>query len=371
MPAAHAVTNSLRPTGAGYVRYEDTYVSGDTLQQTFNRVTGGKVLTFPEGTFTFSDFANGYYDGVRIGPSGASGCGGIAGSGRGTVFKMVANSSTKQSIGNATSGTNPCFLINVQGTSGSPLTAPVLQNFSLIGTAQGHYYNGIMVGYCNDAVISGLYLLGASPGYANYPPGETFGIDVWHSPRCTLKNTEIDGRDTNGTRTCASPFGWNNTTDAYVYNCYVHHSKAGMPTWWYTVNVTTRNLRSEYNGSGSGQLNGYGLNHENVTGIVRHYNPTLIIDKPGGNSGLHMSLNSSSTNDNDVQIIEPIFDAGPTAGCFSVAINDSYDGAGTGTGTQQQTSLPTVIKNGVTLTGRDANQGTSGADPATQFFRYH
>src|SRR4051794_37669503 len=83
--AGRTLAGNVRPSGPGYVRYEDLYVGGDTLQQTFNRVTGNDILTFPEGEFIFDDgFTNGYYDCIRVPTT----CGGIAGSGNGTVFRM-------------------------------------------------------------------------------------------------------------------------------------------------------------------------------------------------------------------------------------------------------------------------------------------
>lgn len=352
---------SGRPTGAAYVRYEDLYINGDTLQQTLNRCTGNRIVTFPEGDFVFRDFANGYVDGIRLGSGGATGCRGLVGSGRGTVFKMAAGSSTKQTQGNTTTGTNPCMLI----TTGN-VTSPVLQNFTLLGTDQGHFYNGIQVGTSPDALVDGLYLKGASPGFANYPPGETFGISLWRSPRAYVRNVEVDGRNEAGTRVSASPIGWNTTTDALIEDSYLHHAVAGMLTFWETTNITSRNVRVEYNGSGGGKLSGTGINHENSGGVIRHYNPSILIDRASGNSGLHMSLQNAHQNEPDVQVIEPIFDAGPTAGCFSLMVSNNYPG-----GAQQQTSMPTIVKGGVTLAWLDSAITTSGANPATKAVRYH
>lgn len=84
-PSAAAIA---RPTGTGYVRYEDLYSSGNDLQTVINKVTGNRVLTFPEGVFTIpSNFRYGYKDGVRLGNrSGGAGCRGLVGSGRNTIF---------------------------------------------------------------------------------------------------------------------------------------------------------------------------------------------------------------------------------------------------------------------------------------------
>jgi len=360
-----------RPTGPGYVRYEDVYVSGDTLQQTIDRVTGNRVLTFPEGEFTFSDFAQGYFEGIRIAhPDWGNGCRGLAGSGPGTVFKMVPNSSTKQTEGNKTTGTNACTLITATALETDIRSDIEFRNFSLIGTEQGHYYNGLKVAYCEDAIIDNLYLKGAAPGWAGVPPGETFGISVFRSPRTTLSNCEIDGRhpDTNEP-ICASPFGWNSTTDAIVNNVYCHDSGWGMPTFWDTITIHTTDLRSEYHASGAPKLNGVGVNHENVGGEIRHVRPKIICNSRTGNVGMHMTLQNGVADATDVQIIEPTFDPGHTAGCFSIMISDNYiDPQGR---TQKQVTMPTVIKNGITLTPRDANMGDAGATPDNAWFRFH
>jgi hypothetical protein len=368
------------PTGVGYVRYQDLYVAGDTLQQVANKVTGNKILTLPEGEFYWDDFAQVNTTGLRIGVAGATGCRGISGSGRGTILKMTPNSSTHQSEGNVVTGTNQLNLLCIQGITGA-----VLENFSLIGTEQGSYYNGISVYACPNATLSGLYLRGASPGFANAPPGETFGINIYLSNDVTIQDTEIDGRDaTTGARTGASPFGWNSASNANVYRTYVHSGFAGMPTFWQTQNVYTEDLISYSTGSGSGSLSGSALNHERAWGVIRHIRPTLkpngIYAKtaPGGtsvagstqNNGLHTGLNNDQHDMNDVQYIEPIFDTGPgAAGCFSVSIGKDYiDG-------QMVASFPTIIKDGITLQGyyTDSSRGptlpVSGTLDAALHFR--
>lgn len=370
------------PTGVGYIRYQDLYVSGDTLQQVANKVTGNQILTLPEGEFYWNDFAQVNTTGLRLGVAGATGCKGISGSGRGTILKMTPNSSTHQAEGNVSTGTNQLNLMCIQGMTGA-----VLENFSLIGTDQGSYYNGISVYSCPNATLSGLYLRGASPGFANAPPGETFGINIYLSNNVTIQDSEIDGRDAvTGSRTGASPFGWNSSDNAIVYRTYVHSGYAGMPTFWQTQNVYTEDLISYSTGSGSGGLSGSALNHERAWGIIRHIRPTLkpngiyAKDTPGGatlagstqNNGLHTGLNNDQHDMNDVQFIEPIFDTGPgSAGCFAVSIGKDYING------QMVTTLPTIIKNGVTLQGfyadssRGLTQPASGSLDAALHFRVY
>jgi hypothetical protein len=358
-------TATPRPTGSAYVRYEDLYRPGMTLQQVIQKVPSGKILTFPEGEFTFRNFASpvGWYDGIRITPN----CRGLVGSGRNTVFKMVPYTSTKASAVPAQSkgGNNPTKLMRIANVNGV-----VLMNFSLIGTPQGHLYSGLCVTQCSNVLVDGLYLRGASPGDWNYPPGETFGLLLWEVTGATVRNTEIDGRDTAGNRICASPLGGVECRDITVQNVYAHHSRTGAVTFYEVVNLATTDLRAEYNGTGSGGKNAAGINHENVTGRIRHHRPRLIIDRAHGNTGLHVHLQNGKQDVTDIQITDIVHDAGPGAhGCFSVMIGDGYRDPERRT--QKQRTLPRVTKNGVTLTPLDANLGTRNANANRNFVRYH
>lgn len=364
-----------RPSGPGYVRYEDLYRLGDTPSQVVAKVTGGQVLTFPEGIFEWTDFGQGYVDSLRLGNGGYTGCRGLAGTSRNTIFRVKAASSTKgSSIASisSSSGTNPAYVININRMNNCEF-----RNFRLQGTDQGHEYNGIRIDRCNDALISDLFLDGASPGSANMPPGETFGINVYMSPRARMLNTEVDGRHpVTRARWCASPVGWNDTTDAYVENCYFHHSKAGMPTWWETQNVEVIDTTSYANGSGGGSLNGQAFNFERAWGRIRLTRCTF---KPWGkweqakgnthpdvttNSGLHISLNNDQHDMPDVLIEDPVHDQGPhSSGAFAVYIADTYIGG------QMVTTWPTIKKGGVTLQGRMSNN-TSGVAAGTHYVVY-
>jgi hypothetical protein len=336
-----------------------------TLQQVIQKVPSGKILTFPEGEFTFRDFTSpvGWYDGIRI----TTNCRGIIGSGRGTVFKMVPYTSSKAGVvpSQSKGGTNPLTLMRTAKVNGV-----VLKNFSLIGTPQGHLYNGLKVTECSNAVVDGLYLQGASPGNWNNPPGETFGISLWRTTAPTVRNTEIDGRNASGTRVCASPLSGLESRDIVLENVYAHHSLTAAVTFYECVNLTTTDLRAEYLGTGSGGMNAAAINHENVTGRIRHTRPRLIIDRAHGNSGLHVHLQNGKQDVTDVVLTDVVHDAGPgSAGCFSLMIGDRYrDPAGR---TQKQRTMPRVTKNGVTLTPLDANRGTSGANANRHFIRYH
>jgi hypothetical protein len=364
-PATAAGAAVARMTGPGTVRYEDLYRPGQTLQQVIQAVPSGNILTFPEGEFTFRDFASpvARYEGIRITPN----CRGIAGCGRTTVFKMVPYSSTKASVvpSQSQGGTNPLTLMKIANVNNA-----VLANFALVGTPQGHLYNGLSMWNGTNALLDGLYLQGASPGNWHSPPGETASIGFNHTAGTVFRNSEVDGRNPAGTRVCASPMNWVSCQDVTVQNVYAHHSLAGTCSFYDCHNVTTTDLRSEYNATGSGGLSGSGLNHENVTGRVRHTRPSLIIDRASGNTGLHFNLMSGVGDNPDVVLTDVRHDTGPSrSGCFSVMISDGYhDPYGR---TQKQRTLPTITRAGVTLTPIDAKKGTGGAVLTRNYIWYH
>lgn len=359
-----------RLEGPRAVRYEDLYAPGDDLQAVVNKVTGGRILTFPDGEFLFGDFKYGdTYSALDFGrdvPSAntkGTGCIGIWGN-RETVFRQPNGISTKASATGVT--TNPLHLIHAWGATGG-----VMKNFSIIGGDQGHDFNGIRFSQSLAPTVENVYVEGVQ-GSMNYPPGETFGINFWRSQYAALLHSEVDGRrgGAGGPRIGASPFGWNSTTDAYVRDVYTHHGKTGMGTWWQTRNIHTVDYRNDYMATGRSFLSGSIINHENVGGVIRHVRMRGIIDRESGNTGLHIGVNNSSKygypDATDIQILEPTFDPGPTGGCFSMMIGDSYDG-----NTQTQKSYPYIVYKGVVLQGRDTNNGTAAPNPLTQFFRYH
>lgn len=353
-----------RPVGRGYVRYEDVYVLGDDLQDVANRVTGGRILTLPCGYFTVRDFQNGYYDGVRLGTGDASGCSGLVGSGPDTIVCVEANTATRDR-GHRFAGNQ----LTIADTEGA-----VLSNFTLKGYEQnGMIYSGITVSHCPDAQLSWLVLRGASRGYAQHPPGETFGINVLRSPRVTISDSEVDGRDDSGTRVIASPIGWNNTTDAKLYRTYCHHGRAGMLTFYQVTDIYTEDYRCFATSSGQGELSGHGINHEQSQGTITHVRPSLFINgrysrSPGASEsgGMHINLANTQQDLTDVMIWEPSWDSGPgSTGMFAVNIPAAYEVDGE---TNEVTTAPSVIKRGVVLQPSDHPQHGYGDKDPHRFF---
>jgi hypothetical protein len=357
-----------RPSGPDYVRYEDLFAPGDDLQTVFNKVPYGKIITFPAGEFTWTDFKspNGWHDGIRL-PTGLKG---IAGSGIGlTRFRMVPNSSTQAYV-EPSSGTNPLYMWFMDNGDQSP----VFQDFSLIGTEQGHHYNGFGIANTPNATFQRIKFHGANRGYGNYPPGETFSLGQNRSDNTQVIDVEFDNRDeATGERVGASALGFNNSRNAVVKRVYAHHGVSGMVTFWNTENIYTEDIHTWTQGTGGGALSSCGINHENTTGVIRHIRPKLIVagrysdQKLTDDGGLHLSFGNSYSDLLDAQIHDPVFDKSENAtGALAIQISDSYP-------TQQIRTMPQVYFNGALARSIDRNSpgDTSGATPNNAWFRYH
>ncbi len=353
-----------RPSGAGYVRYEDLYRSGDSFQGVINKVTGNRVLTLPEGNFTWRDFTNGYYNGIRMGTDSSSGCLGLAGSGRGTVLRTVANTSTRD-MGNNIAG----YQIGISQKAGAVLT-----NFTLKGNPQnGRLSYGIMVAACPNAKISWLYLQGASKGTRSSPPGETHAINVWRSDGTVMSDCEVDGRDDSGNRIGSSLIGWNYNNNVKQYRTYIHHGIAGMQTFFHCNNVYTEDFKCYSTATGTSGLSGSGINHEQTGGTITHVRPTLIINgiyattpDHTGNTGPHFSFAHVYQDVPDITITEPTWDKNVTSsGGLTVAIRDLYH---VGTAYQKIRTAPNVVKNGVSLASAGSNTSGWGSKDPNRYY---
>lgn len=365
-----APTPNVRPTGAGYVRYEDLFTTGNTLRQVLAKVTNGDVLTFPPGVFEYADFPNSLSPNVAL--MMPAGCGGLWGSGTdsstGTVFRMTAGSSTIGASVPTAAGTTNNYRLMGTNHSGT-----IFKNFQLQGTNQGHFYNGLgaygsSTNVLTQIVVDTVFFNGAGPGNDSSPPGETFQFATNHTDNCRLVNCTFDGRSAGG-GACASNIGWNSSTNAYIESTLTQYGAYGHGvTFWQTTGVHTKNLTSQHNGySGFG----YAVNHENCDGTVLHESPTLLADVANSAHGVHMSLNNSTAqgygNNPNVSLTNVTHDASQSTykGCFTVLIKDTYQGS-----TQTQTSYPTITKSGRTLVGLDSSNVAS-ANTTTNFVRLH
>ena len=304
--------DTTRPTGPTYVRYEDLYVAGDDLQAVVNRVTGNKILTFPEGTFLIpNNFANGYKDGIRMGhSSGGPGCRGFVGSGRNTVFKMLSSNTTAW-----TSGASPYMLIDAVTGASDPKITVEFRNFMIEGTNLGHEYNGLRLENAKG-VIDNVYITGIT-GTSNGPPGETGSINLFNCTDVLIKNVEVDGRR-NGVRVSSSPIMPNHCDRITIEDTYVHHTYTGGGgiAWYWTNDSTATRVRSEYIGSGTGTKSGSCFNHEQSTRIT-YYDPVMICDRNATGGGMHMTLNAHGATggtDTILTVNNPTWDANTLGG---------------------------------------------------------
>lgn len=359
-------------------RYEDLYRAGDTFQQTLERCSGGRVVTLPPGEFLLDDFSNGNHDAVRLGSGGATGCVGLAGSGRDTVIRLGGPEGryTDSNTGN---------LLAVDLLGGAPA---YFGNFQLQGVPMTASSNtGIFLANSHGSVCEWLYLNGASKGFANYPPGETFGLDIYRSDHVIVRDSEVDGRDASTRqRIAASPIGWDGSwsrysQDATLRRTYVHHSLASMTTFWLTNGVTIDNFHSYSCGSGSGRLSGSQINLEEVTGPVRINYPRLYThgqyyaqNQWSGdptattNSQFAFAQACTTSDQKDVVCVEPRFDLNIN-GLMATAAYGDY--TATSGATQKIVTPPTVIKDGVRLSPHAHNtRGWQSAATVTNDFTW-
>ncbi|MGG7128926.1 hypothetical protein ACQPUH_15425, partial [Clostridium perfringens] len=102
--------------------------------------------------------------------------------------------------------------------------------FSLLGTNQGHLYNGLEIyrvkpgSTVHDILVKGI------PGDLSREPGETFSLSFFRCEATSgnpvqVSNVEIDGRDSTNTLVAASGIGVNFGTNLQFTNVNSHHMK--------------------------------------------------------------------------------------------------------------------------------------------------
>lgn len=336
----------VRPSGVGYQRWEDLYTTNttNTFQKVIDKVTDHNALTFPEGLFEFSDFtAAAGTAGLHIGAN----CKGLVGSGPNTVIRMKPKTSTKADLVPAQAeapATNPLWMIRIRDHHDT-----VYRGFQFEGTDQGHLYNGLGVQWSNNHLSSHLYLRAASWGDNKTPPGETFSWGNNRANNCRLYDSEIDGRTPGGLLVGASAVGWNNSTDADMRRVYAHHSRAGMPTWWQTVNIYTEDCIHWFSNMGCG------YNHENASGKIRHVRPTWVVAgkysdrRLGTSSSLHLNLGNATQDVPDITIIDPVYDRNfHKSGGLCISMYEGWNVGGQGL--NKIRTYPKVFHKGVQTT---------------------
>lgn len=287
-----------RPSGSGFVRYENLYRPGDSVTDALGRLTSNSVVTFPEGVFECVGFDHSKADiGILIPKI----CAGIWGSvpaskmsydsQNGTIFQVKPNSSTSAKYVPAKGTAVPMRIMMRIGGLGSATYG----NFHVRGTDQGHIYQGFY-DYnsrgkvtVQDCLFSGNEISGVSP------PGETFVFGIHSAPDHMVARCEFDGRRySDGQR--HGGLGTVQSCDKGIWvDCYGHHAKASSMVIYQSTNIDFYDCRSEWNGVGGNPLNGSGWNHERANAI-RHFRPSSLVDQSNGNVGVHMTFSNDTWN---------------------------------------------------------------------------
>lgn len=302
----------------GHLNYRMwNFASGTTLSAALARMAPNDCLVLPERSTPYLiDTSHGfYYPGTYRAMARATG--GIHGMGPGAVIEY-GPSAFSQGRASGTSG-------NLNRVIESSTAGAYFGNFTMKGRSLGGCgFDGIKA-TGNYALFENLRLLGANHGWINNPPGETGGIVGFQGSGQTVRNCEIDSRDSTGRRVGTSPLMFNQQSNVTVQDVWAHHALAGAITCWRVNNATMRRTRSEYNGSGSGWINGHAFNIEQSTGTVLLDNCTFICNY-GANTGVHLSVGSYYSNPAKVRVVSPVHDVGPYRGVFAVNISPTYGG---------------------------------------------
>lgn len=189
------------------------------------------VAAHPD-VITFSDFKAGASSGLSLWNTGKSLIG--AGSNASTYY-MNPNTSTYGPYVAALvpQDTNQCHLIRMGSDASHGTPKVTAQGFTLQGTAQGHIYGGLEIGYSNGAVVSDVVIKGI-PGNASGPPGETFGLNMWHANHSTVDKLAIDGGGV-----AATLLGLNTVTDCVITNSVFNGAVFGFgAALWQCSDIT-------------------------------------------------------------------------------------------------------------------------------------
>lgn len=324
------------------------FAASDGTRKTYT----GTVPVAAGQTASFSDFAklsgSGRPSGMLIPATGL-----VA---PGVTYSMAAKSSTKAATA-VKNGTNQTTLMSTQHGG----TGAVISGFTLLGTDQGHLYNGLTVDYQTGAAVSSLKIVGV-PGSSHEPPGETFPIVEQHGTGNHYSDIEVDGAGVS-----AASFGANSSTNITVDRLNAHDCPYSRPAFWRTNGITLNDLRSINNWGG--------INLEQSSGPIRINRPVLhpLDAVRAGNAvgnGMHLHLNNIALDNKDIVITDP--DTGGLP--FKMQTMDAYTG-GTAGAKQSQKTLPVITRNGVPLIWLDASVnngwGVALKDPLKYAVRFH
>lgn len=356
------------PTGTDYVRYQDLYVTGDSVTGALARLSSPKYVTFPEGEFADSDFTSdsskpGYYQACITIPRQ---CRGIIGSGSGT---LGGSTGTVFSIKPRTSTAVAKGLIPAQGTSKEvqcnilkhyALYAPTYRNFQVRGTDQGHIFNGMQsFNTPSNGLVKNVSIFGWE-GDAGAPPGETYALGMNGGTGHLLEDMEVDGRRTLGGQVFGAMGLTFQSNAGNLFNrCNLHHMRAAGAVFYKSFDSELRDCTIDSLSAGSYALGNGGVNIERSDGIVLT-RPKLV----GRIGKVHITLSNDyvtlnldgktySAAGGSLEIVDPIYNDNLGNGYLSV-----------------QTWIPyvvgpsTVVGNSMTYPGAVGPDGKSANGPS-------
>lgn len=247
------------PSGTGITSWSS--LSGSTFSARCNAAGANKVA-LPSGTYTFTDFGisgggtvpNAFYFGAKLT------CGGLLGAGsKYTTIEMVTNSSTRKSDvpAQSTGSSNQLQYIYITTANAK------VDGVKIVGTTQGHLYNGLEFDKCASPTLSNATIQGI-PGNSGSPPGETFGVN-FHA--CTGTVT-VQNVTVNGENLGATGIGSNGGTANYnVTNFTASNNRysAGWASWELKGTLNMHNFQM-HNGARA-------FNAERLAGTVNFYDP--------------------------------------------------------------------------------------------------
>jgi hypothetical protein len=288
------------PTASGTLQYHS--LNGASPDQRIQSAPDGSPVHLPPGVLSFADFDSFGY-GIYARPDTPA----LLGAGTNqTVLQMAPFSSTKTAlVPTAADSTNQFALLRAGGNS-TTARITLVSDLTLAGTPQGHPYNGYIAYYQRAGKIARIKVTGI-PGNSAAPPGETFGINVFHCVNQILEGVEVDGRDSNGTKVGATGFGHNYSTGTVHTDCYSHDQGFGHGfAAFQSADIVYLRPRSIGNAKA-------GMNFERSRGTID------IVDGSFAGNSEHLIV-ASDTESAKVTITDPVYDGDR----FTVHVPNNY-----------------------------------------------
>lgn len=292
-----AELDAVQPSNITSVPLSSFQQNGDTFEVALTRLTTPTIVDLEGTTQSFSDFDQG---GNVYGVYSPNVIGFTNG-----ALQMVPSSSTHAAAVNAQgNGTTVQETLLRLGRGGGTVTTPYM-GADLIGTTQGHIYNGVVIYLSTNAVIENCSFYGI-PGSASAPPGETFSINNYKSTGTIIRNVLVDGQGL-----AASGTGNNACTTILVQNSTFKNMGHGHGVAHYQSSDIT------YQGCQFLNNRNAGANFEKCFGTLTLQNCTFS----GNERNMIVDTDGTSAV---VNIYDPIWDGMNTGTKFQVLVHTRY-----------------------------------------------